>query len=89
MASETASEELQGDNLGSIAMSTLFYCKNYGRISVLISVYEEFFQIYAMMEAVYFPIYIDLGERRSDSLLPSYPRLPGERSLNSISCTNK
>lgn len=43
MASETAGEELQGNNLGSIAVSTSFYCKNYGHISVLISFDEDFF----------------------------------------------
>lgn len=71
--------------MGSIAVSTSFYCKNYGHISVLISAYEAFFPICPTIEVVNFPICIELGERRSDSLLPSYARLPGaERSVNTV-----
>lgn len=84
MASKTVGEQLQEDNLGNIAISTLFSSKNYGHISVLISVYKEFFQTCPMMEVVHFPNCIELGGMQSGSLLPSYARVPEERSVNIV-----
>jgi len=44
--SETASEQLQGDNLGNVVIRILLYFKNYiyEYISGLILVYDEFSQ---------------------------------------------